>query len=353
MAKHKGLYKRGNVWWLAFVGLDGRLQRVSSGLTNFKEAQVKLEDARAEVRKGNEPEGVKKMPNLTFSELAERYRTWCKAQRGYEVSKKYYVDALESRFGHIHLNRISTIIVEEYVNELLAEKKSAAHVNRIIGTLKNAIRKAVDFELCSEATLKQVRKIKTMKENKLCRFLSHEEAATLIENCPERIRHIVVFALNTGCRRGEILGLKWSSVDLKHGFLRLEETKSGEKRDIPVNDTLRGVLEGLSRRLDCDYVFQMDGQRMGEFKRSFKTALTKSGISNFRFHDLRHCFASWLAMKGVPLLTISRLLGHSDVKMTMRYAHLAPNYLHDAVNMLNIGQENPTSHLLHNQAVNQ
>jgi integrase len=139
-------------------------------------------------------------------------------------------------------------------------------------------------------------------------------------------------------RRSEILGLQWDQVDLKHGFILLDKTKSGKRREIPINDALRETLRGLfvQRRLDVIFVFadEKTGKQFQSVKRSFSTACRKVGIEDFHFHDLRHTFASQLIMNGVDITTISRLLGHATLTMTLRYSHLAQSHMLQAVNVL-------------------
>lgn len=142
----------------------------------------------------------------------------------------------------------------------------------------------------------------------------------------------------------------------KAWVILLELTKNGEKRDIPINDDLRVLFQGMTRRLDTPHIFfdSATGKPFKDIKRSFSTALKKSGINDFRFHDTRHTFASHLVMAGVDITTVSRLLGHKTLTMTLRYAHLAPDHLIKAVNMLNITQKSKsTAYLLHSLAGNQ
>jgi integrase len=198
--------------------------------------------------------------------------------------------------------------------------------------------------------LKKVRKVKMHQEDKRIRFISKEECQSLIAICDSHLQPIVITALNTGMRKGEVLNLRWENVDLRHGFILLSKTKNGERREIPINNTLRGILQGLTRRLDTHYVFYepANGKPYKDVRRSFKTALRRTGITDFHFHDLRHTFASHLVMAGVDLTTVSRLLGHKDIKMTLRYAHLAPAHMTKAVDILDCALNGkPTAQLLH------
>jgi integrase len=141
---------------------------------------------------------------------------------------------------------------------------------------------------------------------------------------------------------------------LKHGFILLDQTKNGERREIPINKTLEATLQGMVRRLDVPYLFydRVTGKPLQNVKRSFNTALRKAKIRDFRFHDLRHCFASHLVMAGVDLTTVKDLLGHKSITMTLRYAHLAPSHKVNAVNVLDAAlSENSTAQKVHNFGV--
>jgi integrase len=138
-------------------------------------------------------------------------------------------------------------------------------------------------------------------------------------------------------RVGEILGLKWANVDLAKGVIRVTETKSGKDRWIPINDRLKEVLVRLKDASSSEFVFasKRTGTRVKKIGSPWKRALRKSGITPCRFHDLRHAFASHLATSGVDLVTVKELLGHQDIRMTLIYAHSAPQYKREAVVRLN------------------
>ena len=145
--------------------------------------------------------------------------------------------------------------------------------------------------------------------------LTVEELQLLLDCCPPHLKPVVLVAVHTGMRKGEILKLKWDQVDIRHSFLLLDETKNGERREIPINRTLYELFAGMPRSLESEYVFVgKDGEPYGDIKRSFHTALKKAGIRDFHFHDLRHTFASHLVMAGIDLLSVKELLGHKSLQ---------------------------------------
>ncbi len=151
----------------------------------------------------------------------------------------------------------------------------------------------------------------------------------MVSVCEPYLQAIVVTALHTGMRKSEILNLKWENVDLQHGFILLDKTKNGERREIPINDTLRDALNKVPR-----HFVERDGQRelvphafsgpitlkpYAGVKRSFASALKRAGIRDFHFHDLRHTFTSLAMMSGkIDIVTLSKLSGHKSLRMTMR-----------------------------------
>lgn len=179
------------------------------------------------------------------------------------------------------------------------------------------------------------------------RWITQDEAMRLI-NAARSIKRapwledFIRLALNTGCRAGELLGLEWGRVDLQSGFfiLEAEHQKNRRRNSVPINFEASSAL--LSRLKfvnehcpDSPWVFcKKDGSQLESLKKSWATACKLAGIENFRIHDQRHTFASWLVMENVPLYTVSKVLRHSTVKMTEKYAHLNPQNLKDAVSVL-------------------
>lgn len=252
----------------------------------------------------------------------------------------YYIRELDTLFGNLPLRMFNTKLLEQYQTRLLTEKLlKPATVNRYVAAVKHMFTKAVEWEMVEDSILKHMKRVKFLPENnRRLRYLSGEECQKLLGCCDAHLRPIVVTALNTGMRKEEILSLTWDNVDLKHGFILLnqDQTKNSERKEVPINGTLRETLSAVTRRLDIPYVFYdpTSGKRYLDVKRSFKTALKRAGIKDFKFHDLRHTFASQLVMTGADLTTVKDLLGHKTLAMTLRYAHLAPAHKVKAVDML-------------------
>jgi len=195
----------------------------------------------------------------------------------------------------------------------------------------NILKKAVEWGKLKSNQAKDVKLLKV--QNARLRFLAGEEIQKLIDACAPHLKPIVIVALNTGMRRGEIFNLRWDQVNFQAGVIHIEKSKNGHRREIPMNDYLVKTLKGVTR--SGEYVFAAkDGRPYDNTKRSFKTALKKAGITNFTFHDLRHTFASNLVMAGVDLATVKDLLGHKSIQMTMRYTHLSPGHRQKAVSIL-------------------
>lgn len=331
--KIKGLYKRGNVWWICYQDPFGKMRFESSRSTSRKDAEYILACRKKDVSEGKTPE-IKRIKNHSFRELTGEYLKWAQRQRSFK-SKGYLIKQLVETFGNYPLRGFTSRLIEQYQTERLQRNKPAT-ANRLLAHLKHMFTKAVEWDMVEEDVLKRVRKVKFIQENnRRLRILHKEECQTLVEACSPHLKPIMITALNTGMRKGEILGLRWEQVDLRHGFVLLSVTKNGERREIPINSTLRATFEAIPHGPESEYVFtDRNGRPFQDVKRSFETALKRAGIQDFRFHDLRHCFASHLVMGGVDLTTVKELLGHKTLTMTLRYSHLAPSHKVKAVGVL-------------------
>lgn len=370
--KSKGIYTRGRIYWISYVGLDGTLHRESTKSTKLKYAEAILTSRRNAVLEGKEP-SVKKIQNPTFKELTDRYKEFIVPQKSYKV-KCFNLNQLVREFGNLRLSEFSVELLERFQSKLITEgirsestrinngikPLERATANRLLATLKHSFTKAFDWGYCSETTLKCVRKVKLFKEdNARIRYLSVDECNDVLSACNQKsnsryLKRILIYAIHTGCRKGEILNLKWENVDMKHSRITIVDTKNGEKRVVPIDFMLMEELKGIVRHLHSPYVFcdaagkQYKGERISKL---FKTVCNRAGIDDFRFHDLRHTYASQFMMAGGNLVTLSKLLGHKTFAMTLRYSHLAEDYLENAANLLANRLNGGSSQLLHNSAV--
>jgi len=370
-----GLYRRKDspVFWMSFT-VDG-VQQKKSTLTEDKAIAQQIYDIlKGKIALGQwHPEMIKvEKPEFTFAELAQKYGEWADPRhKGWQKVERLIVGQMVNRFREYNLDSFNTNMVEQFQSDELKRGMDPGTINRSVTTLKGMFNKAVEWEMVDEGTLNRVRKAKNLDgATERLRYLSIEECFSLEDACDPHLKPIVITALNTGLRKGEIFALAWDKhIDLKHGFILLDnKTKNGERREIPINDVLRATLQGITRRLDIPYVFfNPDTDKLyGRVDRSFKSALKKAevrkctkcdyqkakdatqkemeycplcnsemmvrkGITDFHFHDLRHTFASHLVMAGVDITTVSKLLGHKSLKMTLRYAHLSPAHKVEAV----------------------
>lgn len=148
------------------------------------------------------------------------------------------------------------------------------------------------------------------------------------------LKPIVITALQTGMRKGEILNLKWSNIDFLQGFIELLETKTNKSRKIPISSTLKETLKNIARNSEYVFINPQTGLPYADIKKSFHTVLKKAKIENFRFHDLRHTVATRLVERGIDLTVVQEILGHSKITTTQRYAHPVPKRKLDAIDIL-------------------
>jgi integrase len=211
-------------------------------------------------------------------------------------------------------------------------------INKELALVRHAFNVAIrEWEWCRENPMQKVKMERV--HNEIDRWLTSEEEARLLAVAPDWLREIIVFALNTGMRQGEILALRWGDVDFHRGTLVVMNSKNRERRTIPLNSTVFALLAakqaGNSRTSHLVFT-TVDGSpiKPGNLIHAFIRVRKKAGVENFRFHDLRHTFATRLVQNGVDTYKVQRLLGHKTGLMTQRYAHHSPESLRGGVDIL-------------------
>jgi integrase len=310
-------------------------QRFESCRThNKKEAEQSLINRRKEAMEGIVP--APPIKPLALEDLKDRYLSFVGHQRGVGTKKIHFAH-FSRVWGNPPIHTLSVEALDHYREHRRGESVGPATINREMATLKHALSKAVEWKLLRKALREELTAIKKYQEpDGRLRYLSGpEEADRLLQSCGDFLKPIVLTAMHTGMRKGELLDLTWDQVDMTHGFIRLKRTKNGKARTLPFNETLWSLFSTIRTRQDLPWVFHdAAGRRYNDIRHAFDKACEAAVMTDFHFHDLRHTFASWLVMKGVPLATVSALLGHTSPTMTLRYAHLSPKHLTSAVRTL-------------------
>lgn len=247
------------------------------------------------------------------------------------------------RLGRYRLGEVTAQLVVEGRDKLLNEvtsqdkRRAPATVVRYISSLSTVFEAAIkEWQWIEKNPVKLIRKPRV--SNARARFLSPEDARRLLNSCEESrnpyLHSIVKIALCTGMRRGEILGLRWRDVDFEKKQLVLRETKNGSTRYVPLINDMHQMFRELYEQEEAKdpsyHIFpSLNLERYLDIRTAWEFSLKRAGIEDFRFHDLRHSCASFLAMSGATQRVIAEILGHKDMRMTHRYSHLTQEHLTD------------------------
>jgi integrase len=302
--------------------------------------------------------GIPATAKHTVADLIDRYLE-------HELAKKSATRTISTaclawwkqQIGHVEVSKLTPVLLAKQRDKLLntpyeaskyapsdwsVRRKSPATVVRYMAMLSHALSVAAnEWQWIATNPMAKVKRPRLPQGR--VRFLSDEERDRLLRACQdspcEALYPIVIVAISTGARKGEILGLRWKDVDLVRSVAWLEQTKNGERRVLPLThhagDLIRRIGDRVDRNPD-DFVFpREDGAAPVDIKKHFVRAVKEAGIEDFRFHDLRHCAASYLAMNGATLPEIAAILGHKTLQMVQRYAHLSDQHVTGVVERMN------------------
>lgn len=270
-------------------------------------------------------------------------KSWKDDEKRWKPIKAYFKSKRLSEISPFDLERFKKVRRETPTKFDTKEKprpRTNATVNRELALLSKVLSLAIDAGHIKENPSKRVKKLK--EDNERIRFLSSDEEARLLAELKgnELINVIVVFALNTGMKQGEIFSLRWNEIDWSRNLIHVIQTKTSKNRVVPINDAARDVLRFQQRKQAkkaSELVFPSPrtSVRLVKLHKGFVKACEEAGVLDFHFHDLRHTFASRLAESGADAFTIAELLGHSKLEMTKRYTHVTDSRKRDAVAALN------------------
>ena len=327
-----GVRKRGDTYIIDYY-VNGQRVRETVG-PNKRNAEKVLIQRKAEILSGKL--NLPQLEKLAFSEAIEHFMVWSREHKKSWQDDQEMLRRLLNEFGNVRLSKITSWQIEQIKFKLKKSGLSGSRVNRYLATLSALFSRCQEWELFTGNN--PVKKIRRFKESPgRIRYLTKEEIERLLENCNEQLRPVVLCALGTGMRQGEIFNLLWRDVDLEAGLIHIVNSKTNRRRDIPMNHAIKGLMKNLHLKRNGDWVFcHNDGRRWTTFMRgSWVSAIRDAKLQGVRFHDLRHTFASHLAIAGESLFAIQELLGHTTLTMTRRYSHLSPQAMRKAVGVMN------------------
>lgn len=328
--------KKGAHWYLDYA-VDGRRMRKEVG-TSKKLAQLALADVQVKIER-KELGFQTKDKNLTG--FIVEYLDYSKTNKSHASWVRNEI-VLRTFKGFAKVERLLTItpqLIESYKKFRSEGGTKPSTINTELNTIKAALNRAVALGYLPRNPCREVKKLKMSR--KQVRFLSGEEVRKLLEVGNVRMGPIVETLLYTGLRRDELAHLAWADVDLQRRVIAVQakegwHPKDYEVRHIPMAPRLHELIKSLPRK-DCPWVFSTKngGPHLGHIlSRDFRKLVRACGVKGASLHTLRHTFASHLVMRGTDIYTVQKLLGHSSIKTTEIYAHLAPDFLKAAVERL-------------------
>lgn len=322
-----GVYKVKDVWYIDLYH-DGR--RVRKAVGSKKDAENAMSAVKADILRGEYR--FKRDRKIRFEDFAKEYLEYQKTNITSWGRDESSLKRLLPFFGDMLLSKITPRHIEEY-KKMRLDKVKPNTINRELTCLKHLFTVAESYGKFDSKN--PVKDVKFFQERQyIMKVLDREEINRLINVSSGYLRSMIIFALNTGMRKGEILNLRWNDIDFNEHYIYIKESKSNKTRKIPMNGVVAATLKDIKR--EGEFVFmspKTETRFIGTF-RSFKTACRKAGVPDLRFHDLRHTAATLMVTGRTDLVTVKEILGHSSIEMTMRYAHPAPENNRKAVDVL-------------------
>ena len=316
------LRKRGGTWWIDFVTPSGRRVRRSAGTAEKSLAQELHDQLKAESWRIDR---LGERPRRTWDEAVVRWlkESSHKATIGMD---RAHLRWLDRHLGGRYLDEVSRSVIDRITDLRLAEGVKNATVNRTLEVIRAILRKSVN----EWEWLDRVPSVRMLREpTRRVRFLTREEATRLIAELPGHLADMAAFTLATGLRRSNVTGLLWSQVDMARrlAWIHPDQAKARKAIAVPLNGEAVVILRRLAGRHPT-HVFSFNGRPVSQVStKAWYAALTRARIEDFRWHDLRHTWASWHVQNGTPLHALQELGGWESSDMVRRYAHFSAEHL--------------------------
>jgi integrase len=318
------IYKRKETWWIQFTTPDGRRVQQSAGTQIKQEAQELHDQLKAEAWR---VKNLGEKPRHTWQEAVIRWLSESSHKKSIETDK------IRLRWLHTHLHNskldeITKTKIDAIKSAKQNEGVSNATVNRTLALLRSILNRAKqDWEWLDSTPSVRLFPEKAAR----VRWLSHEESDRVIHELPEHLKAMVRFTLSTGLRESNVTGLQWSQIDMhRHcAWIHADQAKGKKAIAVPLNnDALTVIRQQIGKH--NTHVFTYKGNPVTRANNhAWEKALIRAGITDFRWHDLRHTWASWHVQNGTPLHVLKELGGWADLTMVLRYAHLSSKHLEE------------------------
>ena len=324
------LCKRGKYWWIRFTSPNGRKVCRSARTTNKRAAQEFHDRLKAEYWR---KEVLLEKPRKKWEDAVERWLFEKQDEKATIQCDVYAFRWLHNHLFGLYLDEINRDVIDTITRARQAKGVSNATVNRTLEVVRAVLRRAErEWEWLERAP--HVRLLKEPKRR--IRWLTQEEARRLLNELPDHLAEMVRFSLATGLRERNVVKLEWSQVDLtrKCAWIHPDQAKAGKAIPVPLNADAIDVIRRQLGKHDR-YIFTYKGKSVEKANtKAWRNALERAGIENFRWHDLRHTWASWHVQMGTPLNVLQELGGWSETDMVRRYAHLSTEHLAEHANRL-------------------
>ncbi len=341
------LFLRGKQWYISYIDPNGK--QVRESVSPYREtAEKALRKIRVAIDEGRYLDIRNKTKKVLFCDFTEQYiESYAKLENRTARQQAIQIANIAKFFQGQYLQEVTQFDIRKFMTERAKTVKPST-INRDISLIKSMYNRAKEWGVASLNPTDGIKKL--AENNERCRWLTEVEQNMLLSFCNGLTCTIVIVALRTGMRWGEIANLKWGQapesnyVDFDRDRIVLHEslTKSKKGRWIPLGSIVKWELLNVPKQKNTDYIFlnPETGKPLGSIKDAFNRAVRKAGIKDFTFHSLRHTAASQLVRNGVDLYVVQKILGHSTPKMTQRYAHLRDDMLIDAIKKIDT-QFNP------------
>lgn len=322
------LYKRSNMWWINISHKGQRVQK-TTGTSDKKAAQRLHDQIKADLWKGTY---FQEKPEYFWPDAVLRWIEESASKRSIR-DDKMHLRWLDMYLEDKSLSAIDRDLIDEIAKTKKETGVSHSTVNRMLAVIRSILRKA-------EREWKWIERAPAIRmyseENGRIRWLTQEEAATLIKELPPHLADMAIFSLATGLRRSNVTGLKWQNIDLVkcHALVHPDESKSKKAIPVPLNGMAIDVIRKQIGK-HPEYVFTYRSERIIQCNtKAWQKALKRAGIRNFRWHDLRHTWASWHVQGGTSLHELQQLGGWATHDMVLRYSHLSSDHLRKAASRI-------------------